>query len=298
MAPVAMQQFRRDIAKKCNAAFFAAPSPDFGSDPFVAIVRRDPAAGSRMIQTISLCNATAGFVASVACFLFTTMYWERCGCFNRPVRWWLLGYALLQMLMLPVRAVLFHSLQAAAETGQSVERCVMSIVAAQAWRASLLVGQVVYGWLVLGTVWWWQIGSCPSCQGMSLMMSWVLLLSAVRAVAVCVVQRVFRPAPALGRRRRRSSVPEGGIAEVLAASAEQINALPLVTFSAATCSDGFCSCCSVCLADFEEADSVRRLPCGHDFHQGCIDIWLCRNKRCPLCMRAVDDNLGDRPKVA
>ena len=32
--------------------------------------------------------------------------------------------------------------------------------------------------------------------------------------------------------------------------------------------------CAVCLADFEEGDTLRELPCGHVFHLECCDKWL------------------------
>ncbi|KAG6386888.1 hypothetical protein SASPL_152065 [Salvia splendens] len=43
--------------------------------------------------------------------------------------------------------------------------------------------------------------------------------------------------------------------------------------------------CSICLVEFEEEDSVTKLPkCGHLFHGECIEKWLdkCRFS-CPLC---------------
>lgn len=43
--------------------------------------------------------------------------------------------------------------------------------------------------------------------------------------------------------------------------------------------------CSVCLAEFEAAEEVHRLPaCGHVFHGLCIARWLDRDRfSCPLC---------------
>eukprot|EP00933_Yihiella_yeosuensis_P066351 TRINITY_DN70598_c0_g1_i1.p1 TRINITY_DN70598_c0_g1~~TRINITY_DN70598_c0_g1_i1.p1 ORF type:complete len:402 (-),score=53.52 TRINITY_DN70598_c0_g1_i1:367-1452(-) len=45
--------------------------------------------------------------------------------------------------------------------------------------------------------------------------------------------------------------------------------------------------CSLCLADFEDGDKLRPLPCGHIFHQSCIDEWFevkhYIDCTCPLC---------------
>ena len=42
--------------------------------------------------------------------------------------------------------------------------------------------------------------------------------------------------------------------------------------------------CYICLAAFTAGASVRTLPCGHEFHVGCIDTWLLEHTRtCPAC---------------
>lgn len=44
--------------------------------------------------------------------------------------------------------------------------------------------------------------------------------------------------------------------------------------------------CSVCLAELEEGDLLRVLPCSHHFHQECIDHWLLHSSTaCPACKR-------------
>ncbi|KAK9765173.1 hypothetical protein K7432_006706 [Basidiobolus ranarum] len=49
--------------------------------------------------------------------------------------------------------------------------------------------------------------------------------------------------------------------------------------------------CSICLDDFCEGDLVKRLPCQHDFHLKCADVWLTtRCNRCPLCKAKVHDD--------
>ncbi|XP_010266394.1 PREDICTED: uncharacterized protein LOC104603919 isoform X2 [Nelumbo nucifera] len=42
--------------------------------------------------------------------------------------------------------------------------------------------------------------------------------------------------------------------------------------------------CYICLVEYEEGDSMRILPCHHEFHQTCVDKWLKEIHRvCPLC---------------
>ncbi|XP_031376229.1 uncharacterized protein LOC116191916 isoform X2 [Punica granatum] len=42
--------------------------------------------------------------------------------------------------------------------------------------------------------------------------------------------------------------------------------------------------CYICLVEYEEGESVRILPCHHEFHRACIDKWLKEIHRvCPLC---------------
>ncbi|MCL7028634.1 hypothetical protein MKW94_030055 [Papaver nudicaule] len=44
------------------------------------------------------------------------------------------------------------------------------------------------------------------------------------------------------------------------------------------------SCCPVCLADYNNDDTLRLLPyCGHFFHPQCVDPWLLQHPTCPVC---------------
>merc|ERR1719481_786472 len=46
--------------------------------------------------------------------------------------------------------------------------------------------------------------------------------------------------------------------------------------------------CCICLDDYVLGDKLRILPCGHAYHQKCIDPWLLKNKRvCPQCRKKV-----------
>lgn len=36
--------------------------------------------------------------------------------------------------------------------------------------------------------------------------------------------------------------------------------------------------CIICLEEYQQGDKIRILPCTHEFHSVCVDIWLIRKK--------------------
>lgn len=45
-------------------------------------------------------------------------------------------------------------------------------------------------------------------------------------------------------------------------------------------------CCPICIDEFVEGCIVRKLPCGHTYHNTCIDPWLMNHtSSCPICKR-------------
>jgi len=46
--------------------------------------------------------------------------------------------------------------------------------------------------------------------------------------------------------------------------------------------------CAICFGDYDEGDVVRKLQCGHHFHQSCVDRWLLQHQNhCPFCNAVV-----------
>ena len=41
--------------------------------------------------------------------------------------------------------------------------------------------------------------------------------------------------------------------------------------------------CLICLSDFQVDEKVSALPCCHCFHTNCLDKWIVRNAKCPIC---------------
>ena len=61
--------------------------------------------------------------------------------------------------------------------------------------------------------------------------------------------------------------------------------------------------CAVCLAEFDQEEEVRELPCEHIFHHDCIHDWFMKAKSaaCPLCRNLLHsglstDQISQRPE--
>lgn len=49
--------------------------------------------------------------------------------------------------------------------------------------------------------------------------------------------------------------------------------------------------CRVCLCDYEPGEEIVRLPCMHYAHLQCMEAWLIRSPRCPICRTGVREVL-------
>lgn len=74
-----------------------------------------------------------------------------------------------------------------------------------------------------------------------------------------------------------------------------VEALPQKTFDRAILAENDPDICAICLDDFVDGALLRKLPCKHEFHLGCIDPWLLtRKKVCPICKADVCPNISMR----
>ena len=68
--------------------------------------------------------------------------------------------------------------------------------------------------------------------------------------------------------------------EVRAASETTIQSLPRRVVTAEDCRT---SECAVCLESHAIGQTIKTLPCAHEFHTQCVDRWLRRRDACPVC---------------
>jgi len=85
---------------------------------------------------------------------------------------------------------------------------------------------------------------------------------------------------------------------------EIIETLPQKIYSASENNDGNGEaeqgnqdCCPICLADYEDGDELRVLPCNHFMHKICLDAWLVNNPSCPTCRHSLSELVDDRPMM-
>ncbi|XP_043712535.1 receptor homology region, transmembrane domain- and RING domain-containing protein 1 [Telopea speciosissima] len=71
--------------------------------------------------------------------------------------------------------------------------------------------------------------------------------------------------------------------------------LPSFTFYSACSSDCRMGVtCAICLEDYRDGETLRVLPCRHEFHTNCVDSWLTKwGTVCPVCKYDMSPNMGD-----
>lgn len=224
---------------------------------------------------------------------------ESFGQCQRPIHVWLLiSYIALVGLRIPHYLRLYFSdfnepdvAGASLFSWKGVSKTVLMIV----WFLLLPFFAL---WTVLGSFWLWEVlQHTPTCLPMGtdprfiifwqvVCYTWVVIYTVCVVIAVMLrhrqqlSERNLREVETDDTRSRWGSMSTNwGIAPIVGLQPKEISLLP--SFTGPACDDIECS---ICLAPFHKGDSLRRLPiCGHSFHQACIDLWLLRQNKCPLC---------------
>ena len=76
-----------------------------------------------------------------------------------------------------------------------------------------------------------------------------------------------------------------------------IDTIPLKQYSASDSETGEEEPCPICLAEYEEGDELRVLPCNHYMHTRCLDEWLSTRPSCPTCRYSLSELVDDRPMM-
>lgn len=107
------------------------------------------------------------------------------------------------------------------------------------------------------------------------------------AIAAAAVEEL--PPPALARLQRElaKANAEGGLTKK-----EIDQAAPVTTYAG----QGEDLNCAICLEDIEAGSKIRTLPCGHIFDAACVENWVMRANRCPVCNASVVDKKTEPEK--
>ncbi|GFP93054.1 RING-H2 finger protein atl80 [Phtheirospermum japonicum] len=74
-----------------------------------------------------------------------------------------------------------------------------------------------------------------------------------------------------------------------------VDAIPSMKFNREAFSYMGDAQCSICLAEYQEKETLRVLPkCGHSFHLCCIDTWLAKQSTCPVCRLSVQHSVESK----
>lgn len=70
------------------------------------------------------------------------------------------------------------------------------------------------------------------------------------------------------------------------ASQEDINKLQEIKFDG---NNGGAEvvCCPICQENYQQDETLVKLPCKHDFHKDCVTTWLTQHNSCPMCRQAI-----------
>jgi hypothetical protein len=247
------------------------------SDPLLRCVHTHPREVVWFVKITALFGGVFGVVLSMPVAIFLSMYWKPCGTCNRPLNYWLLGHCMLQLVQAPARFGFFFHLCCVERRNGDVKECVLRLANTWVWRASKAVSIGGYAWFVLGVTWLLNSTHCKPCPGLYRLCLAVIFTSVARLLLTLITfYQTFQQAST-----QPTKEPQG-------ASQSVIDSIPRQRFHS-TLAEGACdSSCAVCLSDFEDGDSIRRLPCNHSFHCACVDRWLSQNKECPLCRQDVE----------
>lgn len=248
-----------------------------GEDPLMRIVYTHPQEAATFLKTVAMFGGVFAILVTVPTSIFLAMHWEPCAYCNRPLRYWALLHCAMQMIQAPVRLMFYMRLRRFQQQPGNIQDLFKQMTNSSAWRGSKTLSIASYGWFILGVVWLLNSSHCKQCPGLYRLCLSIVFLSVARLLATLMVfYQTFQTANQVESPPKPQGAPQ-----------DLIDSLVVEKYCSCVTVSGSESC-AVCLSDFEEDDTLRRLPCGHSFHKGCVDKWLKMNKVCPLCVQDVE----------
>jgi len=153
---------------------------------------------------------------------------------------------------------------------------VQQVLESSMWRGCRCLSFAGYTWFLIGVVWLINSDFHGACGGLSVLTLALIAVALLKPLLTIAAFRRYVPHHVRAGDATETA-PCGTLQEV-------IDSLAIVQYAA----NGKETSCAVCLVEFEEGEELRKLPCGHRFHAPCVDRWLLRSSRCPLCMHEVD----------
>ncbi|KAK4537432.1 hypothetical protein CDCA_CDCA12G3457 [Cyanidium caldarium] len=172
-----------------------------------------------------------------------------------------------------------------------------------------VLNAVYLGWVVMGSMWISESSTCAAtapylfrlCVILVLIyFAFLMLPLLLVTLIICCLPLFIRFLVRYAERARRLE---------RAADQDTVNRLPVIRYDEGLLRgldvdddehdrDDDVPICTICLSEYERADEIRKLPCGHHFHRQCVDQWLLSfDKSCPQCRTDVDataDGGGER----
>lgn len=242
------------------------------------VVESQPEKAAWFVKVVSLLGGVSGVLVSIPCAIFLASSWTSCGFCNRPLRYWLLGHCMMQLLQAPIRLGLFFLISHAQRSNRDLQEWFSRATNSPTWRASKMISVASYGWFILGVVWLLNSTYCKPCPGLYRLCLGVIFSAVARLLMTLILfYHAFQ-----------AEAPDADSPKPQGASQTLIDSIPCGKFCPNLSGATSDISCAVCLNEFEENDMLRRLPCNHSFHSACVDKWLKRNKNCPLCVQDVE----------
>ncbi|XP_065577949.1 E3 ubiquitin-protein ligase goliath-like isoform X2 [Artemia franciscana] len=80
--------------------------------------------------------------------------------------------------------------------------------------------------------------------------------------------------------------------QLVTAAQRALSKVPTKMIKGGDVETGEVECCAICIEPFKNNETIRHLPCKHDYHKECIDPWLLEHRTCPMCKMDILKHYG------